>query len=256
MDIKSKITEGIIIAGVPVISYWFAFIYQFGYCKYFEVPAEFIEVNIQSFFICIIGVASIFGFIVVYGSPIFSIFKIVPDVIGRKFRSLGISFFLMATYSFVSKIPTKSFIIMALSLYSFLLFIEFILPLFSHKEKNSYIEKLEAAENLDHKHESIMDAFAKKIGFSVYIALFYASLVSMFILFLGAYEAKSTSKFMVVNNGSKVVIKKYGEQFLLAHFNKAEKCISPSFSIEKIDSGLGEFSYELVGHIVVKEECN
>lgn len=256
MDIKSKITEGIVIAAVPAFAYWFAFVYQFGYCKYFEIPPEFIEVNIQGVFICIIGIAAILGYIVVGGGPIFNVVNVTHSIIQRKIKKLFMAFFIMAAGAFISKIPIKEVTIVALALFVVLAFYEFVLPIFLHREKATYIERLEADERVDHQYESVVDALARKMGPSVFILIFQASLVSMFVAFIGAYGASSTTRFIIANGGNKIVVKKYGEQFLLAQFNKSKMCISPSLNLANIDSDLGSFTYEKIGRVEVKADCN
>jgi len=51
------LTEGLVIAVVPATGYWFAFLYELGYCKYFEIPPAFIEIGLLNVLVAIIGSA-------------------------------------------------------------------------------------------------------------------------------------------------------------------------------------------------------
>lgn len=250
MDIKSNLSEGLIIAVVPAIVYWFSYVYQFGYCRYFEIPTEFIEINVQNFFICIIGMVGLLAVIISVGTPLFSIFRNLPEVIRLIFINNGIPVLVLLAYSFVAKMPIKHvFIILAVPFG--LLMSELTFPLYSQKNKSSYLEKLEAQRAFETEHkESLMYVIFKRIGVNFSVLLFCVSFASIFICFVGAYEAKNTSVFMTSNGGQKIVLKKYGEQFLVADFNKKEKTFIPRFTIEKIDNSFGVFSYEKVGPII------
>jgi hypothetical protein len=250
MDIKSKLSEGLVIAVVPAIGYWFSYVYQLGYCRYFDIPTEFIEINIQNFFICIIGMISLLAVIIAIGNPLFSALRYLPEAIRKIVTNYGLAVFIMFSYSFAVQMPTKVFLT-SLAIPLGLLVSDLIFPLFLHKDKSSYLEKLNAQRAIEMKTETMTDAIFKKIGANFSVLLFYASISSVFIIFAGAYEAKKTSVFMISNGGQKIVLKKYGDQFLVADFNKKEKTFVPRFAIEKIDNSLGVFSYEKVGPIIV-----
>lgn len=45
-ETRVGITEALLIAAVPVVGYWIAYLYELGYCRWFGMPPYFIEIGI------------------------------------------------------------------------------------------------------------------------------------------------------------------------------------------------------------------
>lgn len=254
MDIKSRLSEGVVIAGIPVIGYWFSFIYQVGYCKYFEIPAEFIDINIQNVFICSLGLAGMLGIAISIGNPLHSIYNDIPSAIRLRLRRQVTCILIYMALLYINKNKIQQEVITTALIFTPLVFIDFILPIITHKTKKTYLEKLEACDELDANRESLLDTFASKVGFSVFSAIFYTFLLSIFIGYIGAHEAANKTQFMTSKDQTKIVLTKYGEQFIVAKFNRADKTFTPEFSLEKIDSSFGVFTYKNIGPLTVRPD--
>jgi hypothetical protein len=50
-DMKKELrifTESTMLAAIPALGYWVAFVYELGYFSYFELPSTFVEVALNS----------------------------------------------------------------------------------------------------------------------------------------------------------------------------------------------------------------
>jgi hypothetical protein len=50
IDLKKLLSENILLALSPLLAYWFAYLYEIGYCIYFNIPSEFITLHLFKVF--------------------------------------------------------------------------------------------------------------------------------------------------------------------------------------------------------------
>ena len=226
---KQKISESaalIIVSAIPAISYWFAYLYQYSYSLYYDIPTELIEVNLKNIFVCLFAVLAFLYFLLSLADPLHQIKKKVHPVLYRKLKIIVFPILLSAAIGFTFKVSLKTNLII-ISIYTTLfVFYELILPVFLFKGDIPYLTKLELAQREDYKHESAFDSFAKNVGFNYFAMIFTLAIGSFFVLFVGAYSAHIKKVHIVTENEDYIILKKYKDNFLLAPLDIESKTYS------------------------------
>lgn len=245
------LTEGLVIAGVPAAGYWFAFLYEFGYCKYFDIPPSFIEIGILNILVAIIGLAGALALINLYASPLFMLSRGFAQPIRAALFRVSIPLILISGYALVARFTLIQFMIAAAVLFVPLVFFEFIFPLLTQRNVPGYLNKLEAQNEMELEHDTLIDLAANAVGRRAF--LFFALLLALSFLayFAGGYEAKAQRDFMVVGEkAEKVVLKTISGYLLVAEFDRATKSLSTKFALVSPEQQGFRFNYERVGPLV------
>lgn len=250
----SWITDSIIVAISPIIAYLIVYSYEIGYAKTFGIPLEFISINFSSFFVIASSLLNIIliPFLVInifiilfHGSnnPIINQFKMYSHVY---IMLIGVLFAYAPIWERIW--PVFIFIIVFTA-------ISFILPIFKHKEKGKYLDRLRAqqeeeAQTVDVSH--YVYRFLGKNGYHIFIFI-------IVILFLSNIAGESTAlkkeEFLISSDSSTtVVLRRYADNFIYAKYNENNKELYPNFNIVKIDSNdETEYSIKKIGPLKVKK---
>jgi len=233
----------LVVAAVPALAYWLAYVYQYGYCKYFEIPAVFIDVSLKNVLVCVFGIIVFLFYLSTIFEFIWSIMGNMPRVVKSKLRITVYPIFYAAAIAFSFRISLLYFLISTGPLIGLIFLYEFILPLITHRNCKTYIEKLEQAQNDDFSYDSATDFFAKKIGHFNYSILFKLGELSVLALFLGSLNGYLKTDFMVSKAQDKIVLKMYNSKFLTAKYDNSNN--SYQLLLELIDAEkLGQFNYQ------------
>jgi hypothetical protein len=68
---RISLTEGLLIAAVPAAGYWFAYLYELGFCKYFNLPSAFVDIGMPTVLGAIVAMLGVLGIIHVFAEPSF-----------------------------------------------------------------------------------------------------------------------------------------------------------------------------------------
>ncbi|HKK45796.1 MAG TPA: hypothetical protein VJ964_09755 [Balneolaceae bacterium] len=233
---KFGLTEGLLIAGVPAVGYWLAFLYQLGYCTYFNIPTSLIEISLLNVLIAIIGLVGFLAIINLYGEPFFWLYKGLPEVIRPAIVKIGAPLIFMCGYAYVTRLSGKPFYVAISIVVIPLLFVEFILPLFTQRKTKGYLAKLKAQKKIDYEYDTMMDTLAKNAGkerFLLFILLFAISFITFFA---GGYKAKTKTEFIVLTQPVKsIVLKSYDNNFVTAKFDRDSNTVTAKYTLVPID---------------------
>ena len=245
------LTEGLVVAGIPAAGYWFAYLYELGYCRYFDIPAAFIEISVQEVLVAIAGLCGALGTIVVLSSPLFMLSRSWPKPIRRSMASITIPTLILMGFSLLFHQSTLA-LISELVVFVGIVAYEFAVPLLTQKEAAGYLDKLEAEDNARRKIDSLFDVIAKSVGRVPFLLFVGVFLLSYIAYFAGGYEAKTKMYFMVLRSTTeKVVLKKTNDNFLAAQFDRASKKLTSKFSvISSSAQEVFEFEFDVVGPLV------
>lgn len=246
-DQRIGLTEGLVIAGVPAAGYWFAFLYELGYCKYFEIPPAFIEIGLLNVLVAIIGLGGVLALFNLYADPVFILSRGLPKPLRAALFRIAVPVVLVSGYAIVARLTPPQFLFAVGIFLVPLAFFEFIFPLLTQRGVKGYLSKLEAQNQTELQHETIMDVVAKSIGRRVFLfsALLFA--LSFTAYFAGGYEAKTQLDFMVIGEQpEKVVLKRNGAYSVTAQFDREKKSISRNFALISSEQEF-RFRYERVG---------
>lgn len=254
-DQRLGLTEGLVIAGVPAAGYWFAFLYELGYCKYFDIPPAFIEIGVLNILVAIIGLGGVLALFNVYAEPFFMLSRGLPKPVRVALLRIIVPMVFIGGYAIVTHQTFREFMVVLALFIVPLAFFEFIFPVLTQRNITGYLNKLEAQNKIELEHDSLMDMAAKAVGRRAFLfsALLFA--LSFLAYFAGGYEAKTLRDFMVIaEQPEKVVLKRNSDYFVVAQFDRAKKSISREFTL--FQQQPFRFNYERVGPLSPKEMEN
>jgi hypothetical protein len=250
-DQRFGLTEGLVIAGVPAAGYWFAFLYELGYCKYFDIPPAFIEIGILNILVAIIGLGGAFALIHLYADPVFVLSRRLAKPIRRALLRISLPVVLFAGYALVVRLTFIQFILVLALFFVPLAFFEFIFPLITQRNISGYLNKLDAQNRIELEHDTLMDLVAMAVGRKIFLFSGFLLMVSFVSYFTGGYEAKTQRDFMVISEQpERVVLKRNSGYFVVARFEREKKSISKDFALVSTEQELFQFNYERVGPLL------
>lgn len=249
-DQKFGVTEGLLLAAVPAAGYWLAFLFELGYCGYFDIPTQFVEISITNILFAILGLFGVLATLHMYAQAFYSVGRHIPQVIRNSLIKLALVSLPMAGIALVDRMSPRTIAVVFGPLVFSVVFAEFILPLFNHRETNGYLNKLKAQHKTDIQQPELLDPIAKAIGRNGLLIILIIIILSFCAYFAGGYTAKIKRDFMVViGHHESVVVKHYSGQFLVSPFNRQHKSISAMYELISPESGRFRFKYERIGPI-------
>lgn len=133
------LTEGVIVALVPLVAYGLKFIYEYSYGRYFAIPPELISFSLPSVFPTLLIVLLFIGYIIYQVGSVFHYRGTKMNYIQIVFQNTGI-LIILATITFTIA-PNKPYALFFLGPALFLILRHFVLPLLWHRKTEGYINK-------------------------------------------------------------------------------------------------------------------
>jgi hypothetical protein len=204
------LTEGILLAAIPVAAYVCAFLFELGYCDYLGIPMQFISVGKNELIS-----SSLFVLVSVLGSVL--LIEIMSLIFhGRRaviFRALVRVFPILLLAGFVILLARRlrpvwwSVIVGA----AILLALEFVAPLLEYRTEPSYEAKLKARESALILRSGTLGRRLGLIGYQSIILSFCVVLFLAACVEWGRGEASTQKSFMVITGPPRmVVLRVYG----------------------------------------------
>ena len=250
---REWITEGLIIALIPILGYFYAFQYEVGYASYFKYPQELIIIGLPQIVIATmslwVGIIMIFMFV-----------ESITMMIPRAQRGL--------TDSIIKFLPLVGFFVGSLFIYGwkyawiflvvFLLIgiSEFILPLFTAKDKKSYSEKIEASWDdewrLREAKDTISWRLTKFIGHKNVVFVINIFIVAQLIQVFGEVVASRQVKFFTISGSpERAILRIYDDRFICAGFDRKTKIVNGDISvINPKDQSMASLKLESIGPLI------
>lgn len=249
------LTEGLVLGGIPATAYWFAFLYQLGYCRYFDLPQYFIEINAENVLAAVVGLLGVIGLLHWFADVVILPFgNKFPKTIKSVVRRVLIVVTLAGGYAIVTRATLSNFAMVVVAVLVPLVLPELLVSSFARNGK-SYLATLEEVQAAELQRDTVMDRFAGTIGrdwFSIFVILLFASFLSYFA---GGLNARTQQDFVVLAGDPElVVLRKYESSFVAARFERTNKTIFPDYKLVPIDKDLGRFMQERVGPLSPPDE--
>ena len=227
------ITEGLILASIPVLGYFFAFQYEAGYASYFQYPKELILVGLPQIVLATITLWT--GLII-----LFMLVESITMMLPKTQRSLS--------DSIIKLLPLVGFFAGSLFVYGWerawpFLFVfvmigipEFILPLFTQKDKKTYSEKIEADWDSEWRLRESKDAFSwrllRLVGHKNIVLVINIFIVAQLVQTAGEVMASRQMRFFTMSGApEKVVLRIYDDKFICTYFDRKTKTVGRDISI-------------------------
>jgi len=250
---RSWLTEGLIIAFLPALAYLMAFSYETGFLKAYNIPSDFVEVNLNT-------ICTFFFAIIVVGSVLLNIFLailiITPAKYKRFFKKLIpilIYFFLVLIYVATYPLQMKKWSIMIIFL-AFFLFIIFGMPLITQRNKKTYLEKVEAHEERDTQllSTTLLHSFRQSIFPNILVIVGYIFLFISLSNVIGEFKAINKKDYIIIKGMPEIVVlRAYEDQLICSHFDRNTKQIDKKFFVVEKKSTSVEYHQENIGPLYI-----
>jgi phage shock protein PspC (stress-responsive transcriptional regulator) len=251
--LKSWLSEGLLLASLSALSYAATFAYEAGYAEHFGIPYKLISISLTT---TIIAAASILAAII----PVYLISNFIwmftpkgDDTISSAIRR----YIKMVIITLPIVVVWQAWVIFLI--YALLLaYIEFISPLFAHKEKSSYKEKLLAQDRIEQnaKVHLLWHVIDKRVGSWLVDILIYSAMVLGIAYVLGTKNAENQKEFYLFSDKeSEAILAIYDSTIVSAVFDRNKKAMQKSLHISKIDSEkILSIKKEKVGPLSVQQD--
>lgn len=257
-DIKNTkigylLSGGMLVGIATMYGYLLAYRYQLGYADYFGIPPELIVVEIKHVLTVTFWILAFFFF----GLPIINIIyglftsdDILKNKIGIYIISIAFLLFFGLFYD-VGWDGWLAFLIVIL-VYTFL---DFIWPIISIRNKKSYREKVHESYLREYPSINVIRAIGNFLGIRFTFIIWIGFILILLAHAKGEFDARTRLKFFVTKNGSEMVILNfYGDNVILAPFDRNTKEIYKKFEIKNLqESPLPMLVPENVGPLKLKD---
>jgi len=231
-----QLSEGIIIAIASVAAYTLTFLYEVGFLSAFEIPINLIRINLDT---VLIAISSIFGFMLIIFAIANFLVMLLPESKFIQTKIIRISIILLPFLwkIFVYKQLGKYLIHLIIAI-AIMVFLEFIVPIFQFRKKESYSEKLVADEMVEYEPRSRSTLLGRirvvlgPFGYVFFIALF---ITAGLVYEAGRVKALTKEYFLVLGESSNIVVlRTYNDLLICAPFNRKTKEIEQKLIFKKI----------------------
>jgi len=245
------LSEGITIGGFTLIAYLVTFFYQMGYATHFDIPIEFITIDLTTMLISFAALIGGATTIVTVTNFIMMNISDSNDPIPRTIRRFA-KIFIFIFIGFIPLSSKSNSWIAFLIIISMFAFLEFVFPLITQRNCKTYSEKLAAQDRHEFKliKKSIYMKLADNFGIWAidFVLLIIISLP--FAYNMGNYIASEKKEFFVLSKNT-VVLAICEKFFVTAKYNAKTKVIDTKRKIAHINNNL-EFQQEKIGPLILK----
>lgn len=263
---RSQFKDALVLAVVPGLAYWFAYLYELGYHLYFNLPSSLIDVsltNVLSAGAAILTTAPIFKSWFDTAHSAFRnlqtgwLRKLFVMVVGGGALLWGFSTVLHLEWNAIALI-VGLFVLIMLILGVFHVSQIIRSGLAIQRKERSGLSKDDAIAAVKAEYEQANadvvtsdDLLERHFGRTGMRVFWIFAILSAFIIFWGARSAKNETRFMVTQSpDSRVVLKKYGNQILLAGFDRqSHQLLGDYLLITLSDNSQLRFKYENLGNL-------
>lgn len=208
-------TESVVLAAIPALGYWVAFVYELGYFNYFDLPRDFIEIALNSILLNSLSVVSGLVLFIIVFDFIRRAMSGVTEALKFTLYKLLFVYFLVFGFGLVFDRPINEIQILLLILAGPIIFKEILWPLWSYRDIQGFGNKISAAKKKDFEFDSATDKIVEKTGAAPFLVLIFLYLISIFSYLAGGYQAKKQEYFLTSEaKPSYVLIRKYADSWL------------------------------------------
>ncbi|HUT72074.1 MAG TPA: hypothetical protein VMW89_15500 [Desulfatiglandales bacterium] len=229
-------SEALLLAGIPLLAYFYTFRYEAGLAKVFGIPLSFIDLDLRSGFIVACAVA--FGLAALFFIlNLIYVLVVVPfkgeEIIARRiWASFPLLVWFLAELVLFPSLSIR--IISPLTALLFVTFFLFLMPLITQRSKGGYLEKLKSSDATDAESESLFRPALKYLGHKRASFLFWLMILLFIVYSAGQAQGMKQKEFFVLaSSPNTVVLRIYGDKMICAPFNRGDRKVERSLIIHK-----------------------
>jgi hypothetical protein len=246
---SSYISDAILIAAIPPIAYLFAFVFEAGYARVFSIPLEFISITLTNVFLAGSSILLISLFLLILLDLISMILPDTSSPIGRAIGTLVPLFLATLAYVFYTLgTPLSSSLPAIGGVWFVIIFLQFIFPLITQRNKTSYSEKLAAGTRRE--TSGILASLAHRFR-QPYLLAYYLGLALYVTFCAGQSSAFRQHDFLVAHTSPEcIVLRVYGDRAICAPFDAATHQVYTEFMLMRLaEINAQEFTVRSIGPI-------
>lgn len=234
----SLLDKSIILAIFPILGYFLMYLYEIGYLKVFNIPVEFINMNMSTFINIIpqiyIKILIIIMIWIIISSMIY--IEDLEDPIKFKAYTIGCiiaCFFIISIFSY----NVKSKMIVTLIVLIILCLVYFLPPIINKPKikgyRNKFIAQKDESDEKDIK--TLIYYHVNNVGYKNIKTIFLFVFLSTIIFQAGTAEAMLKTNYYKLNDN--VVIRIYNDVIICCEYDsKSKKIDDSSFKVLQKDN--------------------
>ena len=259
-DMKKELrifTESTMLAVIPALGYWVAFVYELGYFSYYELPSNFVEVALNSILINSLSVVIGLGVFLIIIDFIRRIMSGVAEALRSTIYKLLFAYFLVFGFGLVFDRPHKEIQILILVLVLPIIWREVLWPMWKYRHLNGLGNKVAAAKAKDLEIDSFIDKITETTGAAPVLVLVFVHLLSVFSYLAGGYSANKQASFFISDEKPNfILIRKYEENWLTVKVDLENGLVLKTYELIPIDT-IKTFSKRNIGRLkALKDNIN
>jgi multidrug efflux pump subunit AcrB len=250
------LTEGLLVAGIPIVAYLLKYSYELGYADAFSIPWELITIDLPNILLLSVNLM-LAGVVVLFLIAISMPFFKGENVILRSLIKSLFSILIILPWLVLSMLRhDKVILFLAVGFFLLVQYGLFVSPLLTQRGKMGYAARLAAAEFKLKRLMNFLDySFGWKLKHLIVVIFVLVSLVAS-IKLIGESVGIGKVTFMVNKSSPEmVVLRVYGDKLICAPFDRTTKEVKRTFTILKTgDDPNLQLSLEKVGPLHVEKE--
>lgn len=250
MNLKS-FSESVVLASIPALGYWVAFVYELGYFKYFDLPRSLIEIALNAILLNSLSIVSGLLFFAIVFDFIRRTVSGVTEKLKFTLYKLLFVYFLVFGFGLVFDRPIHEIQILLLVLAVPIILKEILWPLWSHRHIEGFGNKVAAAKKKDFELEfdSGTDKLAEKIGAAPFSVLAFIYLISIFSYLAGGYQANKQEYFLTSKEKPNfILVRKYTNNWLALKVDMDSREFHKTYELIPANK-ISEFSSTNIGKL-------
>jgi hypothetical protein len=247
-------TESVILAAIPALGYWVAFVYELGYFNYFDLPRDFIEITLNLILLNSLSVVSgLVLFIIVFDFIQRSMLGVTEALKYTLYKLLFI-YFIAFGFGLVFDKTNNEILVLLLILAGPIILKEILWPLWSYRHIQGFGNKVAAAKKKDFEFDSLTDKIAEKTGATQFTLLIFIYLTSIFAYLAGGYQANKQEYFLTSEaNPNYVLIRQYANNWLALKIDVETHEFHKTYELIPTDK-ISKFSSTNIGKLKIRQE--
>ncbi len=232
---RRLLTEGLVIAAVPVAGSFVAFVFEAGYLAFYEVPITLIQLDFTR-------VITASGVVILVLLTLLILFSNIVDIAqgSHPFRRilgkmLIVALFFVTFFAVIPGPPGRWWALVGLLL--LLLSLELLPPLFQRHTGLKYWDRIAAAKPAENKTSEThaYGSFSEAVGALIVTPMSFVFFGTVLVFFLGVYHAQSkTSYWVLMAQPDMLVVAHYGDTVILKKFDVSSKQIMDVLVVRKV----------------------
>lgn len=230
-------SEGVVLAAIPFVGSLIALGFEVGYLSYFDVPAEYVEVGFNSIVAATAALAIPVALLWIYLAQIIRFFEATHPI----WHVIGQAMIYTLIPLVVVLIGHRSSKELFIPLGIFVFFIVAYLtpPLFKRDSSTPYWGRVKSEIKMDNK--TVAEGKKRKSGEFLDLLLVPLTAVFFTVAFCGylgySFARGEKARWVLEDDPRYLVVRKYGELFVLKQFDPTTRTLVDSIQIKKLDDG-------------------